>query len=111
MQTVQQVEQTPRNMTASQRIIFPLDGSPQSSKCGGDSDTDISLWEDASSAGQLNEALQLLSGPPGALQDLPSPLPEAVSEPWSCSYYYDWICSYYYDWSCPYYYVWSCPYY
>ena len=80
IQNVQQVPQTPKNMTASQRIIFPLDGSPLSSECGGDSDTDISLWEDASSAGQLNEALQLLSGPPGALQDLPSPLPEAVSE-------------------------------
>jgi hypothetical protein len=80
IQKVQQVPQTPKNMTASQRIIFPLDGSPLSSECEGDSDTDISLWEDASSAGQLNEALQLLSGPPGALQDLPSPPPEAVTE-------------------------------
>ena len=62
MQTVQQVEQTARNMTALQRIIFPLDVSPLSSEYDGDSETDEELWQNTSTAGQLAEALQLLTG-------------------------------------------------
>ena len=81
IQKVQPVPKTPKNLTASQRIIFPLAGSPLPSEYDGDSEADEDLWGDASSSDQLAEALQLqlMAGPPDPLQ-YRAGQPEAVTE-------------------------------